>query len=139
MSDFVADGRKAHLLDVLVDRGILLDEEVARWDVGLGLVVVVIGDEVLDRVLRKELAELGIELCRQGLVRCEHERRPPELRNHVRHRVGLARAGHAEQRLERQAVADSLREQRDRLRLVARGRERLVQLERAVGKRECHG
>jgi hypothetical protein len=45
--------RQAHLLDVLVDRGILLDEQVARRHVGLGLVVVVVGNEVLDRVLGK--------------------------------------------------------------------------------------
>src|SRR5690349_23970102 len=42
------------LLDVVVDRRVLLDVEVARRDVGLGLVIVVIGDEVLDRVLRSE-------------------------------------------------------------------------------------
>ncbi len=45
--------RQAHLLDVLVDRRILLDEQVARRHVGLGLVVVVVGNEILDRVLRE--------------------------------------------------------------------------------------
>jgi len=44
---------------VLVDRAVLLDVEVARRDVGLGLVVVVVADEVLDRVLGEELAELA--------------------------------------------------------------------------------
>ena len=48
--------RQAHLLDVLVDRGVLLDVGVARGHVGLGLVVVVVRDEVLDRVVREELA-----------------------------------------------------------------------------------
>ena len=39
-------------LDLLVDRGVLLDVGVGLRDVRLGLVVVVVGDEVLDRVVR---------------------------------------------------------------------------------------
>jgi hypothetical protein len=93
--------RQAHLLDVLVDRAVLLDVEVARGDVGLGLVVVVVADEVLDRVVREELAEFRVELRGERLVGRQHERRPAGLRDDVRHREGLARAGHAEQRLER--------------------------------------
>ena len=70
--------RQAHLLDVLVDRAVLLDEQVALRHVGLGLVVVVVADEVLDRVLREELAELAVELRRERLVRREHDRRPAD-------------------------------------------------------------
>ena len=40
----------AQPVDLLVDRRVLLDVEVLARDVGLGLVVVVVGDEVLDRV-----------------------------------------------------------------------------------------
>ena len=43
-------GGVAQPVDLLVDRRVLLDVEVPRRDVGLGLVVVVVGDEVLDRV-----------------------------------------------------------------------------------------
>jgi hypothetical protein len=64
-------GRQAHLLDVLVDRAVLLDEQVALRHVGLGLVVVVVADEVLHRVLREELAELAVQLRGQRLVRRE--------------------------------------------------------------------
>jgi hypothetical protein len=49
-------------LDLVVDRRVLLDIGVGRRDVGLGLVVVVIADEVLDRVVRKEPLELVAEL-----------------------------------------------------------------------------
>ena len=108
-----------HLLDVLVDRAVLLDVQVARRDVRLGLVVVVVADEVLDRVVREELAELGVELRGERLVRREHQRGPAGARDDVRHRVGLARAGDAEQRLERQPVAQALDQLLDRLRLVA--------------------
>jgi hypothetical protein len=49
----------AHAVDLVVDRGVLLDVGVAAGDVGLGLVVVVVADEVLDRVLGEEVPELG--------------------------------------------------------------------------------
>ena len=122
--------RQAHLLDVVVDRRILLDEQVARRHVGFRLVVVVVGDEVLDRVLRKEFAEFGVELRRQRLVRREHERRATGAGDDVGHRVGLARAGHAEQGLEGQAVLDAFDQLGDRRRLIAGRRERLMQPER---------
>ena len=66
-------------VDVVVPRRVLLDVEVGLRDVRLGLVVVVVGDEVLDRVVREELAELVAELRRQRLVVGDHERRrrPP--------------------------------------------------------------
>jgi len=49
-------GAQAHLLDVLVDGAVFLDEEVALRHVSLGLVIVVVADEILDCVFRKELA-----------------------------------------------------------------------------------
>ena len=65
--------RQPHLLDVLVDRRILLDVEIARRNVGFRLVVVVVGDEVLDRVVREEFAELGVELRGERLVGRDHD------------------------------------------------------------------
>ena len=124
-------GRQAHLLDVLVDRRILLDEEIARRHVGLGLVVVVVTHEILHRVLGEELAELGIQLGRQRLVVGQHQGRTAAAGDDIGHRVGLARAGDAQQGLEHQAVVDALDELADRLRLVAAGRKRLMEPERA--------
>ena len=126
--------RQPHLLDVLVDRGVLLDVEVARRNVGLGLVVVVVGDEVLDRVLGKELAELRVELRGERLVGRDHERGPPGARDHVGHGVRLARTGDAEQRLVGEAVVQALDELVDRLGLVTGRLEQLVQPERTSGK-----
>jgi hypothetical protein len=130
--------RKPHLLDVLVDRAVLLDVEVARRHVRFGLVIVVVADEILDCVRREELAELGIELRGERLVRREHERGTPGASDDVRHRVRLAGTGDAEQRLERETVLQALDELVDRFRLIARGRERLVQLERTVRVRGDH-
>jgi hypothetical protein len=48
-------GRVAQPVDLVVDRRVLLDVGVARGHVGLGLVVVVVADEVLDPVVGEEL------------------------------------------------------------------------------------
>ncbi len=64
--------REAHLLDVLVDRGVLLDVRVRGGYVGLGLIVVVVGDEVLHRVVREKLTELPVKLRGEGLVMRQH-------------------------------------------------------------------
>ena len=121
--------RVAQPVDLVVDRAVLLDVRVGRRQVRLGLVVVVVGDEVLDPVLREQLPELGRELRGEALVGRQHERRPVGLRDHVGDRERLPRAGDAEQRLEPVAALDALDERRDRLGLVARGREISDELE----------
>jgi hypothetical protein len=105
--------------DVVVLRGVLLDVEVRLRDVGLGLVVVVVGDEVLDRVVGEELAELIAELRGERLVVRDHERGSLELLHHPRHRRRLAGTGGTEERLAAVPRAERLRELRDRARLVA--------------------
>ena len=111
--------RVAHAVDLLVDRGFLLDIGVGARDVGLGLVVVVIGDEVLDRVVREEAPELAVELGGQRLVGREDQRRALGRLDHLRHGEGLAGAGDAEQHLGAVVAADALDQLGDRLRLVA--------------------
>ena len=65
-SDLVVECRMP--VDLVVDERVLLDVGVRLGDVGLGLVVVVVGDEVLDRVLREERLELAVQLGGQRLV-----------------------------------------------------------------------
>ena len=69
-------GGQAQLLDLLVDGEVLLDVGAAGRDVRLGLVVVVVADEVLDEVVREELLELAVQLGGEGLVVAEDQRRP---------------------------------------------------------------
>jgi len=57
---------EAELVQLLVNRGFLLDVEIARGNVRFRLVVVVVGDEILDRIVREELLELVKELRGQG-------------------------------------------------------------------------
>ena len=89
--------RVAEAVDVVVDGRVLLDVEIRLRDVRLRLVVVVVGDEVLDRVLRQELAELVAELRGQRLVVRDHERGLLYLLGDPRHRGRLAGARRPEQ------------------------------------------
>ena len=123
-----------HLLDVLVDGAVLLDEKVALGYVRLGLVVVVVAHKVLDRVLGEELSKFAVQLRGQRLVGRKDDGRAPHAGNHIGHGEGLTRARHAQQRLKGLAVVQPLHQLVDGLRLVARRRVRLEQLERRIGE-----
>ena len=107
-------------LDLVVDRGVLLDVGVGLRDVGLGLVVVVVGDEVLDRVVGQQLAELVGELGRQRLVGRHHQGGPLQPLDQPGGGGGLAGAGGAEQHDVLLARPDPRSELVDGRRLVAR-------------------
>ncbi len=122
----------AQAVDFVVDRGVLVDVRVRLLDVRLGLVVVVVGDEVLDRVVGKEALELLVQLGGERLVVREDERRLLNLLDHPRDGVGLPRAGDTEQCLPVHPSAIARRQLFDCLGLVARGVERGVDAELAV-------
>ena len=67
-------GGVAEPVDLLVPAAVLLDVGVRPRQVRLRLVVVEVADEVLDRVVREELAELAVQLGRQRLVVGEDQR-----------------------------------------------------------------
>ena len=114
-----ARGRVAQLVDLVVDRGVLLDVCVRGRQVRLGLVVVVVGDEVFHGVVREELAELAVELRRERLVRRHDQSRPPHALDHPRHGRGLAAARDAQQRLVRLPLFEPRDQFIDGPRLVA--------------------
>ena len=68
-----ARGREAQLVELVVDGRFFFDVEVGGGNVGLGLVEVVIGDEVFDRIVREEILELVVELGGQSLVVRHHD------------------------------------------------------------------
>ena len=109
----------AHAVDLVVDQRVLLDVGVRLRDVGLGLVVVVVGDEVFHRVVGEERLELSVELGGQRLVGREHQGRPLHVGDDVGHRVRLARAGDPAQHRVRAARAHEGRQLLDRMRLVS--------------------
>ena len=102
--------------------GILLDERVRARDVGLGLVVIEIADEVFDGVVREEAFELRVKLRRERLVVRDDQRGLVHVPDDVGDRERLARTRDAEQHLMLRAGQHALRQLRNRLRLVAGGR-----------------
>ena len=101
--------------------GFFFNEEVAGGDVGFGLVVVVVGDEVLDGVVGEEGLELVVELGGEGLVVREDEGGALQLFDDFGHGEGLAGAGDAEEDLVFFAGVDAGDEFGDRSGLVALG------------------
>ncbi len=93
--------RQPHLFNVLVDGGVFLDVSVRTRYVGLRLVIVVVGNEILHRISREEFAHFAIELRGKCLVGREDDRGPLHALDDVGHRVGLAGARDAEQNLPR--------------------------------------
>ncbi len=82
--------RVAHAVDLLVDRRFLLDVGVRARHVGFRLVVVVIGDEIFDRIVREEVLELGIELRGERLVRSQNDGRALRRLDHLGHGEGFS-------------------------------------------------
>ena len=119
----------AEPVDLVVDGGVLLDVGVRRGQVRLGLVVVVVGDEVLDPVLREEVPELGGELRCQRLVRLDDERRALDGLDGPGDRRGLPAPGDALEGLVSVTPIDTLCERGDGGRLVAGRPERRHDLE----------
>ncbi len=120
-ADQGAGGRQAQPFDVLVDRGVLLDVNVALRDVGLRLVVVVIAHKIVDGVVGEELFELGIHLGGQRLVVRDDQRRPLKGLDDVGHDERLARPGHPHAHHVLVAAAERLDNLPDDLGLVPLG------------------
>ncbi len=116
-----ARGRVAHAVDLLVDGGFFFDIGVGARHIGFGLVVIVVGDEILDRVIGEERLELAIELGGEGLVGREDQRRAIGGGDHLGGGKGLARAGDAEQHLVGFAIVDAFHQLGDGGGLVAGG------------------
>ena len=92
-------GREPQLVQFIVDGGFFFDVEIGGGNVGFGLVIVVVGNEIFHRVMGEEALEFVIELRRQRLVVRHHDGGPVGLLDHLGHGVGLARSRHAQQNL----------------------------------------
>ena len=60
--------RMAQLVDVVIDRGILLDIGIRLRHIRLRLIVIIIGNKIFHGVVREELLHLAVKLCGQRLV-----------------------------------------------------------------------
>ena len=85
----------AHAVDLLVERAFLLDIGVGARDIGFRLVIVVVADEILDRVFREEAPHFAVKLCRQCLVGGQNQGRPLHRLDDMGDGEGLAGSGDA--------------------------------------------
>ena len=70
-----AGRRVPQLVDLVIDAGIFLDIRIRMGDVGFRLIVVVVADEIGDRVIREKLLEFAAKLRGQRLIVRNDERR----------------------------------------------------------------
>jgi hypothetical protein len=118
------EGRRSsetQTLDVLIDGGVLLNERVRGRNVGFGLVIVVVGDEVLHGIVGKERLQLPVELGRKGLVVAHDQRGPPVTGDDMGHGEGLAGSRGPQQDLESISPGKTLAELGDGPGLVPLG------------------
>ena len=116
-----AGGGEAEFIEFVVDGGFFFDVGVGVGDVGFGLVVVVIADEVLDGVVGEKLLEFLVELGGEDFVVGEDEGGAAGELDDLGHGEGLSGAGDAEQDLVGIAVVDAADEGFDGGALVATG------------------
>ncbi len=80
----------AEAINLFVDGRFFFDVSIGRGDVGFGLIIVVIGNEIFDCIFGKERAEFLAELGGQRLVVRNNERWFLNPLNYVGHGEGLA-------------------------------------------------
>ena len=115
-------GAQPKPVDLLIGGGVLFDVGVRVGDVGLGLVVVVVGDKILHCVVGEELLELAAQLGSEGLVVGQHQGGLLHPLDDLGHGVGLAGAGDAQQGLLLDPQLHAPGEHVDGLGLIAGGR-----------------
>ena len=132
---FHEGGRRAEpqSIYVFIDGCIFLYESIRRGNIGLGLIIVVVGDEILDSIAGKELPQFSIQLSGERLVVAHDERRAIDLGNHRGQRHRLSAARHAQQCLPFVAAAHALGQLTNRGGLVAHRLEWKLKVEAGHG------
>ena len=107
---------------LVIYHSVLFDIHILAGDISLRLIVIVIGNEILYRVIGKELSELTAKLSRKSFVVCQNKRGTIQPRNNVCHSKGLARTCNAKKGLHSLALLDTLNQRFYSLGLISRGR-----------------
>ena len=114
----------AHPVDLFVDLAFLLDIGIGPGNIGFGLVIVIVADEILNRVVWEKAFEFSVKLGGQSLVWGENDGGALGFFNHLGHGKGLAGARCTKQHLIPFARQHALGQFSNRGRLVARRLER---------------
>src|SRR5207302_2660873 len=87
-----ARGAHAQLIELVVDGGFFFYVGVGSGDVGFGLIIIIVADEIFHGILGKEIAEFVEKLRGKRLIMRKDQGRPAELLDNFGHSEGFARA-----------------------------------------------
>ena len=113
-------GTQTQFFYLVIDTQVLFYIGVGGGDVGLRLIIIIVGNEIFHRIVREERLEFAVKLCRQRLVVAQDESGTLQVLNYIRHGEGLSGTGNAQQRHVVNPVLQGFSELADRLRLVSR-------------------
>ena len=114
--------RMAEFVDIVIDRGILLNISIRLRYIGLRLVIIIITHKILYSIFREVGLHLAVELGGKGLIMRQDQGGLIQRLYHIGHGESLAGTGHAKQGLTLIPLPESLYQSLDCLRLIARRR-----------------
>ena len=114
-----AGRRVAQFINLIVDGSVLFNVGIALRNVSLRLIIIIIGNKIFHRVIRKEGFQLAGKLRRQRFVVRYYQSRLAHAVDNLRNGIGFARARRTQQHLRVQPLLHALRQGFNRLRLVA--------------------
>ena len=106
------------LINLVIDRAILFDISIAGRHIGLGLVVIIVGNEVFHRVIGEKLLELTIKLAGQRFIMGDNQSRLVDLSDNLTHGIGLTSTSRPHENLCLLAPLDIIHQFLDSLGLV---------------------
>ena len=89
----------AHPVNRLVHARFFFDIGIGPRHIGFGLIIIIIGYEIFDRIVGEKTLKLAIKLRGEDFVRREDQRGPLRRFNHFGHGEGFAGTGDAQQHL----------------------------------------
>ena len=110
----------AQTVDLVVYGRVLFYIQILPGDIRLGLVVIVIGNEIFHCVFGKKFTEFRAKLGSKCLVMRQNECGTVTFCDDIRHRKGLTRACDTNKRLRTVTAKNALGKSFDRFRLVTR-------------------
>jgi hypothetical protein len=129
-----AHGRKPQPFDFVVHARIFLDESVGARDVGFGLIIIEVADEILDGVIWKEALEFSVKLGGECFIMRDDQSRLIDIPDNIGNREGLSRTGDAEERLVLGTGQHAFGQLRNGLRLIPGGLVRSNEFEHSTSK-----
>ena len=81
----------AKFVNFIIYGRVFFDIGVAPGNISLGLIIVLIGHKIFNRIFGEEFSKLRTQLCGEGFVVSENQRRAIDISDNIRHSKGLAR------------------------------------------------